>query len=688
MQNAPSSDNDGIDVDLNDPNTTNLDLTIHAHLNCSTVSTLDKEIVEKQKHEARLKYHFYIVRTILSQLKSSTNDDLIRSLVTTLNLIDITTDDWTILKNLRSKSKKVNKYLTVNKRKANLKLFIKKLSSRIELLRGFDDDNDTTLNESTLTDSSQLNATVISSIPAHISNANSTTPGSPLMDTAFRGLGKKKRIPKDSLLSQTSTNSIVVPPPTVPIRNEKNQTKLCITPAKKMNDENVSSSCSSPSSESENEEATSDIENENPQPQSISSVNKRARADATSTESLSPPRSSITSTSQPTFVADAIKLFLQLHQIRERAVLNHLMQNAPSSSSDNDGIDVDLNDPNTTNLDLTIHAHLNCSTVSTLDKEIVEKQKHEARLKYHFYIVRTILSQLKSSTNDDLIRSLVTTLNLIDITTDDWTILKNLRSKSKKVNKYLTVSKRKANLKLFIKKLSGRIELLRGFDDDNDTTLNESTLTDSSQLNATVISSIPAHVSNANSATPGSPLMDTAFRGLGKKKRIPKDSLLSQTSTNSIIAPPPPPTVPIRNEKNQTKLCITPAKKMNDENVSSSCSSPSSESEHEEATSDIENENPQPQSISSVNKRARADATSTESLSPPRSSITSTSRMILRSSARKQQDSSQQIPLSTPSLRQQRKHRRIDLDITPLNINNSNKKKLPPTQSSTPQINK
>ncbi|CAF0754699.1 unnamed protein product [Adineta steineri] len=389
---------------------------------------------------------------------------------------------------------------------------------------------------------------------------------------------------------------------------------------------------------------------------------------------------------EPTFVADAIKLFLQLHQIRERAVLNHLMQNAPSSSSDNDGIDVDLNDPNTTNLDLTIHAHLNCSTVSTLDKEIVEKQKHEARLKYHFYIVRTILSQLKSSTNDDLIRSLVTTLNLIDITTDDWTILKNLRSKSKKVNKYLTVSKRKANLKLFIKKLSSRIELLRGFDDDNDTTLNESTLTDSSQLNATVISSVPAHVTNANSATPGSPLMDTAFRGLGKKKRIPKDSLLSQTSTNSVVLPPP--VVPIRYEKNQTKLCITPAKKMNDENVSSSCSSPSSESENEEATSDIENENPQPPSISSVNKRARADATSTESLSPPRSSITSTSRMILRSSARKQQDSSQQIPLSTPSLRQQRKHRRIDLDITPLNINNSNKKKLPPTQSSTPQINK
>lgn len=41
-------------------------------------------------------------------------------------------------------------YLTVSKRKSNLKLFIKKLSSRIELLRGFDDDNDTTLNESTL----------------------------------------------------------------------------------------------------------------------------------------------------------------------------------------------------------------------------------------------------------------------------------------------------------------------------------------------------------------------------------------------------------------------------------------------------------------------------------------------------------------------------------------------------------
>ncbi len=38
----------------------------------------------------------------------------------------------------------------VSKRKSNLKLFIKKLSSRIEVLRGFDDDNDTTLNESTL----------------------------------------------------------------------------------------------------------------------------------------------------------------------------------------------------------------------------------------------------------------------------------------------------------------------------------------------------------------------------------------------------------------------------------------------------------------------------------------------------------------------------------------------------------
>ncbi len=38
------------------------------------------------------------------------------------------------------------------------------------------------------------------------------------------------------------------------------------------------------------------------------------------------------------------------------------------------------------------------------------------------------------------------------------------------------VSKRKSNLKLFIKKLSNRIELLRGFDDDNDTIFNESTL--------------------------------------------------------------------------------------------------------------------------------------------------------------------------------------------------------------------
>jgi hypothetical protein len=60
--------------------------------------------------------------------------------------------------------------------------------------------------------------------------------------------------------------------------------------------------------------------------------------------------------------------------------------------------------------------------------------------------------------------------------------------------------------------------------------------------------------------------------------------------------------------------------------------------------------------------------------------------MILRSSARRPQQPSQQIPVSTPSFRQQRKHRRIDLDITPLN--NTNNKKLPPTQSSTPQLKK
>jgi hypothetical protein len=82
---------------------------------------------------------------------------------------------------------------------------------------------------------------------------------------------------------------------------------------------------------------------------------------------------------EPTFVADAIKLFLQLHQIRERAVINHLMET--TSTSTVDAQNVDLNDPNTTNLDLTIHAHLNSSIVSinkqALDKETVEKQKHE-----------------------------------------------------------------------------------------------------------------------------------------------------------------------------------------------------------------------------------------------------------------------------------------------------------------------
>lgn len=199
---------------------------------------------------------------------------------------------------------------------------------------------------------------------------------------------------------------------------------------------------------------------------------------------------------EPTFVADAIKLFLQLHQIRERAVIDHLTRTGPSNTVES--ANVDLPDP-TNDLDVTIHAHLN-SSISSMNKETVEKQKHEARLKYHFYVARTILSQLKTSTNDDLIRTLINTLNLIDITTDDWTIIKNLRHKSKKINKvrffvfilkrkqddfsssssssfqFLTVSKRKANLKLFIKKLSSRIELLRGFDDDNDTTLNESTL--------------------------------------------------------------------------------------------------------------------------------------------------------------------------------------------------------------------
>jgi hypothetical protein len=147
---------------------------------------------------------------------------------------------------------------------------------------------------------------------------------------------------------------------------------------------------------------------------------------------------------------------------------------------------------------------------------------------------------------------------------------------------------------------------------------------------------------------------------------------------------PPAP----RNEKNPTKPSATPVKKVHDDgDDSSSCSSTSLASENEDPSSDVENENPQPQSISSINKRAHADATSTESLSPPRDSVTHTSRMILRSSARRQQEPSQQIPISTPSFRQQRKHRRIDLDITPLN-NNNNKKKLPPTQSSTPHINK
>ncbi len=146
--------------------------------------------------------------------------------------------------------------------------------------------------------------------------------------------------------------------------------------------------------------------------------------------------------------------------------------------------------------------------------------------------------------------------------------------------------------------------------------------------------------------------------------------------------PPPAP----RNEKTTKKVFVTPVQKVNNAHDSSSCSSPSSASENEDQTSDVENEDPQTQSISSINKRTHADATSTESLSPPRDSDTNTTRMILRSSARRPPQSSQQIPVSTPSFRQQRKHRRIDLNITPLNITNN--KKLPPTRSSTPHINK
>lgn len=189
-------------------------------------------------------------------------------------------------------------------------------------------------------------------------------------------------------------------------------------------------------------------------------------------------------------------------------------------------------------------------------------------------------------------------------------------------------------------------------------------------------------------------------------ERIAKDSLLSQNSTASTIAsqaslpPPPPPPAPVvarspplrtpagRREKHSKKLGITPIQKHTAENDSSSCSSPSSSSENEDQPSDIENEDPLPQTlppVSSINKRARADATSTESLSPPRESEVNTSRMLLRSSARRQQQP-QQMPVSTPSFRQQRKHRRIDVETTPLNTTNN--RKLPPTKSSTPQIKK
>ena len=172
-------------------------------------------------------------------------------------------------------------------------------------------------------------------------------------------------------------------------------------------------------------------------------------------------------------------------------------------------------------------------------------------------------------------------------------------------------------------------------------------------------------------------------------ERVPKDSILSQNSTCSTVVPPAaprsPPVRPLPLVSRNEKIPATPIRNVDDDNQSTSCSSPSSTSENEDPVSDVENEDPQPQSISTAIKRARADATSTESLSPPRNSVTNTTRMMLRSSARKQHQP-QQIPVSTPSFRQQRKHRRVDLDITPLN--STNHKKLPPTQSSTPHANK
>lgn len=147
------------------------------------------------------------------------------------------------------------------------------------------------------------------------------------------------------------------------------------------------------------------------------------------------------------------------------------------------------------------------------------------------------------------------------------------------------------------------------------------------------------------------------------------------------------PMRPVRNEKtskaNANKKVTRPVEETRD---SSSCSSPASASENEGVPSDAENEDPNRVHVPSANKRARADATSTESLSPPRTNDSTINRMVLRSSARKPQQTKPPIPVSTPSFRQQRKHRRVDLDVTPLNT--SNNKKLPPKQSSTPHTSK
>ncbi|CAF0864161.1 unnamed protein product [Didymodactylos carnosus] len=336
---------------------------------------------------------------------------------------------------------------------------------------------------------------------------------------------------------------------------------------------------------------------------------------------------------EPSYIKDVIKLFLQLHQIRECSVIKNLRGMPPTTQPQS--IHVNENNENIdgsakTDLDITIQHHLNNTASAPPDMLLIEKQKHDARLKYHFHVAKVILECLKTATNDDLIKSLVLAFAHIDISTSDCVVLINLRKKSRKVNQDLIINKRKSNLNAFIKKLNNRIEFLQGAKQDNDSTLNAS-------LNETV----------ANSAVPAlsSPIIDTVFRGIAKKKRSSfpdsmKDSILTNTTRQT------------DNEDDQIEE--------NDENenfatpLASPQSASSSSEEDDQVTADG--------STTNIRSNKRAHATSTDSVRSL--DLPNDRQMTLRSSARKQNTFLPPPLSSVPSFKQQRKRHRCTDDST------------------------